>query len=239
MDSSAQPVQPQVLKRMVCLANSRKLSGRCVAGREIVKGRPGSWIRPVSDRENQEVSSEEQRYESGADPEVLDIIGVPLVGPRSAQFQTENWLLDPRYYWEKVGRVGWSDLQDFVEPGVSLWSNSESSYSGFHDRIAIDRAVQFSSSLRFVLVDQLTVVTFRPGEAFNNPKRRVQGRFKFRGIEYWLWITDPVFERRFLAVPDGTHELGECCLTVSLGEPHNGYVYKLIAAVIERATTDT
>jgi len=44
------------VKRIVCLANSRKLQGRCIAGREIVQGKPGAWIRPVSAREHEEVS---------------------------------------------------------------------------------------------------------------------------------------------------------------------------------------
>jgi len=44
------------VKRLVCLANSRKLSGRCVAGRELSGGRPIGWVRPVSARENEEVS---------------------------------------------------------------------------------------------------------------------------------------------------------------------------------------
>ena len=55
---------PEV-KRIVCLANSRKLHGRYVAGREWVGGRAGRWIRPVSDREHQEVSEYERQYEDG------------------------------------------------------------------------------------------------------------------------------------------------------------------------------
>ena len=44
-------------KRIVCLANSRKISGRSIAGREWAENRgAGRWIRPVSARENQEVS---------------------------------------------------------------------------------------------------------------------------------------------------------------------------------------
>ena len=46
---------------------------------------------------------------------------------------------------------------------------------------------------------------------------------------------DPVYERRYLAQPDGTHNLGEADVTISLGEPHEGFSYKLIAAIIERA----
>jgi len=36
------------VKRIVCLANSRKPNGRCVAGVELSGGRPVAWIRPVS-----------------------------------------------------------------------------------------------------------------------------------------------------------------------------------------------
>ena len=45
----------QGVKRIVCLANSRKMHGRCVAGREWRDGLAGQWIRPVSNREQQEV----------------------------------------------------------------------------------------------------------------------------------------------------------------------------------------
>ncbi len=78
---------PNEVKRILCLANSRKLSGRCIAGREIMNKLPGPWIRPVSGREHQEVSEQERHYQDGSDPMVLDVIDVPLVEPRPHQFQ--------------------------------------------------------------------------------------------------------------------------------------------------------
>jgi hypothetical protein len=48
-------------------------------------------------------------------------------------------------------------------------------------------------------------------------------------------VTDPEYERAYLAEPNGNYELGEAFLTVSLGEPHSdGYAYKLVAAIVER-----
>ena len=222
---------PEV-KRIVCLANSRKLHGRCVAGREWIGGRAGRWIRLVSDREHQEVSEYERQYEDGSDPKVLDVIDVPVLEPRPDDYQSENWLLDPEYYWEKVGRLSWFDLPAVVDPSVPLWLDGSSTYHGRNDRIPLDAVDSVADSLKLIHVGELSLSVFKPGEAFGNMKRRVQGRFTFAGRQYWLWVTDPVYERRYLAKLDGEYPIGECFLTVSLGEPYGGAVYKLIASII-------
>lgn len=56
------------VKRIVCLANSRKQSGRCIAGKEVLENGYGHWIRPVSARPSAEVSEEERRYDISIHP---------------------------------------------------------------------------------------------------------------------------------------------------------------------------
>ena len=223
-----------MVKRIVCLANSRKLSGRCVAGKELLGGGPVGWIRPISDREHEEVSEYERQYQDGSDPRVLDIMDVPLLDPRPTGYQQENWLLDPEHYWAKVGHFAWSDLRNLADPAALLWVNGQSTYNGHNDKISLALASDLRSSLRLIRVDRLTLSVFKPGEAFGNPKRRVQGRFQHYGVEYRLWVTDPGYERMHLARPDGDYEIGESFLTLSLGEAYNDACYKLIAAIIER-----
>jgi hypothetical protein len=223
-----------IVKRMLCLANSRKLQGRCIAGKELVDALDTAWIRPVSAREHEEVSEGERRYANGSDPLVLDIIDVPLLAPRPRDYQQENWLLDPDHYWEKRGRASWDALSNHIDAVAPLWVDGNSSFTGHNDRIALEQTRAIRSSLRLIRLDRLRLAVFKPGEAFGDPKRRVQGRFHHGGGEYHLWVTDPIYERRFLGQDDGEYEIGECFLTVSLGEPHKGFCYKLIATIIER-----
>ncbi len=221
-------------KTMVCLANSRKLHGRCVAGREIGGASPGAWIRPISDREAQEVSEYERQYPDGSDPRSLDIIEVPLLEHRPGDYQRENWLLNPQYYWRKAGVFSRERLHQLAEDRGPLWCNGFSTWNGKNDRIPLEKAVRETSSLKLIRVESVRLTVLAPGIKFDNPKRRVQARFHFGGIEYAFRVTDPIIERQYLARDDGSYELaGVQYLTVSLGEPFMDYSYKLAAAILE------
>ena len=223
----------KTVRRIVCLANARRRSGRCIAGKVWEGNRPGNWIRPVSDREGEEVSEDERRYEDGLDPEVLDIIDVPLLSPKPNDHQQENWLLDSDSYWIKVDVLSLDRLQQLVDPIAPLWINGHSTYRGLNDQVPLAQAKSLDSSLRLIHVERVHLFVFRPGKEFGNPKRRVQGRFSYAGQEYAFWVTDPVYERKYLSEPDDEYEIGESFLTISLGEPFKGDCYKLVATVIQ------
>lgn len=229
MDESRDKI---IVKRIVCLANSRKLSGRCLAGKELgASGHPGPWVRPVSDRPSEEVSERERQYEDGSDPTVLDIIDIPLKRPRPKKYQSENWLLDADHYWVRVGHAKWRDLRTMADDPAILWLNSPERRAS-NDRVAESDANRLDTSLYLLRLEKLKLRVFAPGEAFGDPKRRVQGEFTHRRARYQLWVTDPIVEREYLRKDDGEYEIGECFVTVSLGEPYKGNCYKLIAAVI-------
>ncbi len=227
-----------IVKRIVCLANSRKMSGRCIAGKEILINESGGvtgtgdWIRPVSDRPSEEVSEHERQYVDGKDPQVLDVIDVPLLNSQPKDYQQENWLIDNHRYWTRVAHIDPSQLNQFTDSRALLWTNSSSTYNGRNDRVPQSTAIGLRDSLRLLRVNGLTLSVSAPGEAFGNYRRSVQGRFLYNETDYWLRITDPNYERQYLQQPDGNYQIGECFLTISLGELYQGYSYKLIAAII-------
>ena len=205
--------------QMVCLANSRKLLGRCIAGKQWEPRKAaGRWIRPVSQRETQEVSEYERQYEDGSDPRVLDIMEVPVLAPKSVAYQTENRLLDPEHYWKKIGVYSPEDLPALVDPVESLWVDGYRTFHGLNDKVPIEASREISSSLRLISVNEIELRVFAPRSAFGDSKRRVQGRFLHAGQKYAFWVTDPVYERHFLAKQDGKYHCGKCHLTISLGE---------------------
>lgn len=65
-------------------------------------------------------------------------------------------------------------------------------------------------------------------------RHRLDGRFRLGGIKYRLAVTDPVYDAIYQQQAEGGYDLGECLLTISLGEPFGGFAYKLIAGIIER-----
>ena len=228
-----------VLKRSVLLANSRKHAGRCLAGRELNGQAALGWIRPVSNRPGEELSEKERELENGADPQVLDLVDVPLSHANPHACQTENWLIDDNYYWTKVGSLNWQQASALAENPPTLWVNGDSTYNGKNDQIPQQIAAGLASSICMIRVNSLELHVLVPGKDFGNPKKRVQARFRFNGVDYWLWVTDPRIERAYLAGEPRVEHIGESLLTVSLSEPHSKsdgsiYQYKLVAMLLAR-----
>lgn len=216
-----------VTKRVVCLANSRKGGGRCVAGTE--RDEPHTWIRPVSARPGEAVSFDERKYANGTEPQLMDIIDIPLIRACPAGHQPENWLLDPEAWWVKAGEAGWDDLGEFAFDGGPLWINGDASGRGQNNRIAVTRIHEVTDSLRLIHAPHLTV---HVSTSFGDT--HVDGEFDFGGTTYKLNVTDPAMETTYRALPNGKYNVGECYLTVSIGEEFHGYHYKLIAGVITK-----
>lgn len=222
-------------KRILCLANSRKHLGRCIAGKQILSDGYGSWIRPVSARPTGEISEEERSFYNGRDPRVFDIIDVPILAAAPHLYQTENHIIDPTQYWEKAGQVSWDDLANLVDNPSTLWINGNSSYHGQNDRVSLSLASQLTDSLKLIRPHSLSALVQTEGAEFGNSRRRVRARFMYNGVQYTLAVTDPIASRALLAMKDGAYPVENAYLCVSLGEAHtDGNCYKLAATLITK-----
>jgi len=224
------PLRQPSPKEIICLANSRKFSGRCIAGKEIAGGRAGQWIRPIGHTETGELSVKEIAYRDGTDPRLLDVLAIPLSRHVPHSYQTENYLADEGL-WLKKGSFPVADLPGLCDPVDSLWRNGYSSGSGLNDRVpeAITQE-QIRRSLLFIRPEQAMIAV----EEGPNLLKRLRARFHFVGEEYCLPVTDPEVENRYLGEPLGRYPLitGELYFTISLGEPYEGYCYKLVAGIV-------
>jgi hypothetical protein len=181
-------------KRIVCLANSRKPRGKCVAGKEVAGARAGPWIRPVSSRSTHEISLAEQRYVDGSHPQLLDIIDVTFLVASPLGHQTENHRIDSRVRWEEKGKFAFEDLSSLLDNPPTLWENGESTKAGLNDRVNTSSASKLTSSLVLIALEKLTLRVAIEGAFFGRPRKRVRAEFCFKGIWYVLLVTDPVIE---------------------------------------------
>jgi hypothetical protein len=66
--------------------------------------------------------------------------------------------------------------------------------------------------------------------------KRSRAQFDFNGKTYDLSVTDPLVKERYLHQRVGDYPIRQkgigTYLSVSLGEPYNGYVYKIVAGII-------
>ena len=222
---------------ILCLANSRKLSGRCVAGKKVGANKFGEWIRPVSSRPEKELSAFDRHYEGTAqplEPALLDVIEIDFLAYDPHPYQPENHLIDDRIYWGLARRANFSEALRAVDPlQPNLWGLSpDSSYHGMYDRVPLADAPSFNCSLKLVEVSDLRIRINAEQENFGNAKKMARGYFHYSGQGYALMITDPVIADQYLPQSPGWFSIGSALICVSLGEPWKGHAYKLIAGVI-------
>lgn len=222
------------LKRIICLAKSRKLSGHCVAGKDFTNQVLGGWIRPISTRIAHEVSTHELTYFNGTTANLLDIIDLPLLKHSPLMYQTENHIFDPSVDWQHAGRATWTQVNAALDQyDANFWAHHQSTQYGQNDKVYKDNAVHITSSLKLILINSLTVIlSIEPGFQGNPSRKRVKGRFSYNGLTYLLNISDPIIEAQYLHREEGEYALGSCIICVSLVELFHDYAFRVIASVI-------
>jgi hypothetical protein len=216
--------------RVLCLANSKKLGGRCIAGLDIDTG---AWIRPVHRREGGEFYFAELHYEDGTPLEVLDVFEFEPGGNVSTLYHPEDVLARSEWTFERVATGEDLRLVDsLVERGPDLLgSRGDSVATPEHAGAALDASLT---------VIRPVGVRFIKDQRFQRTRHRVH--FRLDGQFYDLSLTDPVILNRMRQLDDAEYLPADLdikdnpYLTISLGEPFDvtGRCYKLVAAVFPR-----
>ena len=227
----------QKMRRIVCLANSRKPDGRCVAGKLYAQGKFGAWLRPISIREGEELSEQERLTSKGLEPALLDILEFTISKHKPSSHQPENFVINPQHKFKQVGRISPQELLKVIDRPTNLWlMGYQSKTFGKNDLVPPSRISEVSNSLYLINPHYFTIQVVQGTYSL-----QVRGHFTYLGAEYNLRITDPIVEERFIPKGVGEYKIEDVLLTISLAEklftvasnPSSSGYYKLIAGVID------
>lgn len=218
------------MTKMVVLANSFKTGNRCLAGIDL---NTRTWVRPVSESANGDITLAYMRQHYGNNPQILDIVEIPLEdsGPDYG-FEKENRSIIPGKQWARQGTMTPAELEGYVDQFEHALHNADSTVplEVMHAMDPVERR-----TLQLVTVADFAT-TDEPHPSSNRPHRWM-GSFTAGGNRIKVSITDPVYCH---ALDGGHSSARRALLTLSLGMPYpedapadQQRCYKLIAGVVE------
>lgn len=206
-------------RRFVCLANSYKEGGRCVAGIEVDENnspifdndRP-RWIRPISQNNHGEIPNNVAQNLN-----ILDIVEIESIDPHPQGYQSENITFE----LNSLNVVGHFDLHDLDE----LCDDLQTIFGNRGKAISQDVIDDLEHSLMLVSIENFEILSKTYPDKPNKSQLRLV--FQYNGHGYDLPITDPSI--------NNINSLNNCehvFLTLSVGVEFNGWYYKLVAGII-------
>lgn len=221
----------EMIKYIVCLGNSYKNSGRCIAGVEVMPNNDGIytlvkqnsnpiWIRPVMF--NPEESIPDYIAE---DFKPLDILKIDCGGNIVDGSHTEDTYFQTII---KVGSVAKNSemLNLFCDrTHEMLFGNSGNSLT----------KNEFSDGNYSVMLIKPESPRFQTTTDFISGKKRSRVHFSYQGIPYNLPITDPVYLNKLRQSGETTivRKTGDIYMVVSLGVEYQSLHYKLAASIFD------
>jgi hypothetical protein len=216
---------------IVCLANSWKHGGRCVAGKIYSGARAGEWVRPVGpDAANRQISFMQMSYGQNLYADVLDIVRISFDGQEANTFQRENLVISNRP-WIKLGTIQKNQIVGLLDTPPTLWLNGMSSRFGYNDKIEAAMLTQCRSSLVIIRPNNPRV---RIAEEYDS-KIKIRILFEYNRQHYALTTTDLWAQETYRERGIGEHALPPVsAMTISLGEKlPNGNSTKIVAQIFK------
>lgn len=211
--------------KIVCLANSFRVGGRCLGGIEldqnnnpiIQNGRP-KWVRPVCNTEHEEVPT----Y-LVSDISLLDIVEFQAIQATGHGHQSENVLFNTDTITTN-GRFPISRLENLID------NNRYSLVFGNRGAAVPEHKVD---ELSYSLI-LLSLTEFETNERVFENKQYPQIKLSFRhnGNLYNFPITDPSFLHRYGLNNNILQGKQKIYVTFSLAAPHEEWSSKLVAGIM-------
>jgi len=222
-------------KRIVCLANSWRQGGTCVAGKEILAdGTYGAWIRPVSSRPTMEINDAELTKLSGYKLRLGDMVDISFERAAPHRHQVENHVITDGAKWIDRYWKSANELTDAIDHVTAdLWHNGTNSKHGINDEVPDAVIDGITSSLLLIQVTRLEVHIAHEPKPDGHISRKFRGEFTHNGTPYIFRITDPSLNWRIKDRDILVHHYANPLLCISLSDvfEDTGYAHKLIAAV--------
>lgn len=200
-------------KRVLILANSRKHTGRCVAGKDS----DGNWIRLTKYGDGPIPIPEAANYNILNVVEFEGLVNRPSI---NNNYHTENSIYTGATL---LGALSLDKLDVFLDKPMTIFGP---------DRL-MDRedADKLDHSLLFVKVQKFNISWIYCGTAQGY---KLRADFFYNGMHYTdISVTDVYAESRFNALGMAYSEkYEEAYITVSLGVPYFGRTFKLISGII-------
>ncbi len=205
------------MARIVCLANSYKRGGRCIAGIDLDTGQ---WVRPIGN--GHEGAIGEERIINGAEPKILDVLEIQLDGDaddRGCQPENKVFKSSP---WRKVGTMSVDEIIKYTENSHFLLHNHDKKVlpSYFRDEIP-------SSQWKSLQLIQVENSLFS-----KKPRGKIKCDFIYSSQSYTLPAPCPEADSYL-------RQGGSYILTISLAGPFareigdEEYCYKMVAGAIK------
>lgn len=215
-------------KYFICLANSYKRNGRCIAGVEvtisqdnhwkIVRNDDSSphWIRPIDQHtEYGEILEGEARYIP-----LLSIVKLSGVIPCPHKSHSE----DVNYMQMIV--IGMISRNREVLEQLSDNVHFEVFYT---TELAISPEVYAKGNYSLMMIHPESIQFL---EDLTKKRARYRMLFSYHGTNYDFSITDPIFYEKIALQPDLLSTLTDVYLTLSIGLEYEGRHHKLIAGLM-------
>ena len=207
--------------RIVCLANSYKEGGRCIAGIELNKNNELphdlKWIRPVCNTLHGEIPTMLVQH-----IKPLDILKFKIIANASEGFQSENVLFDKKSL-KRIGSIDISKLSDLC------FYRSPFLFESKGKAISEECIGQLEHSLILISTSVFEIIERKYEEKLNS---QIRIKFDYNSNEYDLPVTDPLFLDKYKNDKHVLSGIPLIYLVVSLGILHEGWHYKLVASIL-------